>query len=140
MGLYGDPDALDALAAELAQRARDVRAAGAEHRREAERTRWVSDAAAAYRRQVARDCADVDAATDAMEQAAEALRRHADALRERLAEIARAERAVRAWLSERAARGVELFEDVGGVLGHLPEAGADAWRQASGRLSRLGMW
>lgn len=138
--MYGDPDGLDALAAEIAQRARDVYAAGAEHQREAERARWVSDAAAAYRRQVARDCADVHAAAEAMEQAAVLLRRHADELRQRLAEIARAEQAVRAWLSEQAARGDERFDDVAGLLGRLPEAGADAWRQASGRLSRLGLW
>ncbi|CCG02679.1 hypothetical protein [Blastococcus saxobsidens] len=140
MGWYGDPEALDALAAELAQRARDVRAAGAEHRRGAERARWVSDAAAAYRRQVALDCTDVDTAAGAMAEAAELLRRHADELREQLAEIARAEHAVRAWLSERAARGGELLGDVGDVLGQLPEAGADAWRQVSGRLSRLALW
>lgn len=137
MGWYGDPEALDALASELAQRARDVRAAGAEHRREGERARWVSDAAAAYRRQVARDCADVDAAADAMAEAVDLVRRHADELREQLAEIARAEHAVRIWLAEQALRGGELLDD---VLDDLPEVGADAWRQASGRLSRLGLW
>ena len=140
MGLYGDPDALDALAAELSQRAREVRAAGEEHRREGERARWVSDAATAYRRRLTRDCAAVDAAADEMEQAAEQLRRHADEVRARLEAIARAERAVRSWLAEQATRGGELLDDVGDVLGELPEAGADAWRQVSGRLSRLGLW
>ena len=140
MGLYGDADCLDALAAELSQRAGEVRAAGAEHRREGERARWVSDAASAYRRQTARDCADVDAAADVMQEAADLLRRHAEDLRARLAEIARAERVARAWLSEQAACGGELLGDVGELLGELPEAGADAWRQVPGRLSRLGLW
>ena len=140
MGRYGDPAALDALAAELTQRARQVRAAGEEHRREGDRARWVSDAATAYRRQLAEDCAAVDAAADRMADAADLLRRHADEVRERLAAIARAEQAVRAWLGEQAARGSELLDDVGDVLGQLPEAGADAWRQVSGRLSRLGLW
>ena len=140
MGLYGEPAALDALADELAQRARQVRAEGEEHRHEGDRARWVSDAATAYRRQLDRDCAAVDAAADRLTDAADLLRRHADEVRERLAAIARAEQAVRAWLGEQAARGSELLDDVGDVLGQLPEAGADAWRRVSGRLSRLGLW
>ncbi|MCA0143770.1 WXG100 family type VII secretion target [Blastococcus sp. LR1] len=137
MGLYGDPAALDAVASELSQRAREVRAAGDEHRREGARTRWVSDAASAYRQQQAKDCADVDAAAEAMERAADLLRQHADEVRERLAAIARAEEAVRAWLSEQAARGGELLDDVGDFLGDLPESGADAWRGLSNQLGRL---
>jgi hypothetical protein len=140
MGMYGDPAALDALAAELSQRARSVRAAGDEHRREGARARWVSEAASAYRRQLAADCAAVDAAADAMDEAAEVLRRHADEVRERLAAIARAEREVRAWLADQASRAGDLAEDVGGLLGRLPEAGADAWRSVSSGLSRLGAW
>ncbi|MGY2004152.1 putative T7SS-secreted protein [Blastococcus sp. SYSU DS1024] len=137
---YGDPEALDALAAELVQRARAVRDAGEEHRRDGERARWVSDAAAAYRRRQARDCAEVDAAAEAIERAAELLRRHADEVRARLAAIARAERAVRSWLAERAARGENVLEQVGAVLGELPEAGADAWRTVPARLSGAGLW
>ena len=140
MGLYGEPAALDALADELAQRARQVRAEGEEHRHEGDRARWVSDAATAYRRQLAADCAAVDVAADRMADAADLLRRHADEVRERLATIARSEQAVRAWLGERAARGSEVLDEVGDVLGRLPEAGADAWRQVSGRLSALGLW
>ncbi|RBY95270.1 hypothetical protein DQ237_14415 [Blastococcus sp. TF02-8] len=139
MGLYGDPDALDALASELSQRAGEVRAGGEEHRLEGARTRWVSEAASAYRERQAEDCADVDTAADAMERAADLLRRHADEVRERLAAIARAEEAVRSWLSDQAARGGELLGDVGDLLGDLPEAGADAWRGISGRLNRLGL-
>ncbi|MGY2065814.1 hypothetical protein [Blastococcus sp. SYSU DS0619] len=138
--MYGDPAALDALADELCGRARQVRAAADEHRREGARARWVSEAASAYRRQLAADCAAVDAVAGELDAAAELLRRHADEVRERLAAIARAEREVRAWLAEQAARGGDLLQDVGDVLGELPEAGADAWRQASSRLSRLGLW
>ncbi|WP_040336851.1 hypothetical protein [Candidatus Blastococcus massiliensis] len=140
MGLYGDPAALDALAAELDQRARQVRAAGEEHRAQAHRARWVSDAASAYRRQLAADCATVDAAADQLEAAADLLRRHADDVRERLAAVARAEQAVRGWLSEQVQRGGEELEDVGDLLGALPEAGADAWRGLAGQLSRRGLW
>ncbi|MGY1914011.1 hypothetical protein [Blastococcus sp. SYSU DS0973] len=138
--MYGDPAALDALADELCGRARQVRTAADEHRREGHRARWVSEAAAAYRRQLAGDCAAVDAAADGLDAAADLLRRHADEVRDRLAAIARAEREVRAWSAERATRSDELLEDVGSVLAELPEAGAEAWRQAAVRLSRLGLW
>ena len=138
--MYGDPDALDALATELSQRAREVRAAGEEHRREGDRARWLSEAASAYRRQLARDCGAVEVVADEMEQAADELRRHADEVRSRLQAIARAEQVVRAWLAEQAARGGELLDDVGDALGALPEAGADAWHSVSGQLSRLGLW
>ncbi|SEL98553.1 hypothetical protein SAMN04515665_12525 [Blastococcus sp. DSM 46786] len=140
MGAYGDPDALDGLAAELVRRAGAVRAAGEEHRRAGARTRWVSDAATAYRRQQARDCAAVDAAADAMAHAAGLLRRHADEVRARLAAIARAEQAVRSWLEQQAARGGDLLEEVADVVGELPEAGAEAWRTVSARLSSAGLW
>jgi hypothetical protein len=138
--LYGDPAALDALASELSQRARSVRAAADEHRRAGARARWVSEAASAYRRQLATDCAAVDAAADAMDDAAGVLRRHADEVRERLAAIARAEREVRDWLAGQAFRVGDVAEDVGNVLAELPEAGADAWRNVSKQLTRLGLW
>lgn len=140
MGSYGDPAALDALAAELSQRARSVRAAADEHRRDGTRARWVSEAASAYRRQLATDCAAVETAADAVDEAAETLRRHAEEVRDRLAAIARAEREVRAWLADQAPRVGDFAGDVGSLLGELPEAGADAWRDVSSRLSRLGAW
>jgi hypothetical protein len=140
VGVYGDPAALDALAAELSQRARSVRAAADEHRRDGARARWVSDAASAYRRQLAADCSAVEAAADAMDAAADLLRRHADEVRDRLAAIARAEREVRAWLADQASRVGDLADDVGSLLGRLPEAGADAWRDVSRGLTRLGAW
>lgn len=140
MGLYGDPDALDALASELGHRARRVREAGEEHRARGHRARWVSDAASAYRRQLAADCAAVAAAADRMEEAADLLRRHADEVREQLAAIAHAEQVVRGWLSEQLQRGADLLGEVGDVLSDLPEAGADAWRGVAGRLSRQGLW
>jgi hypothetical protein len=138
--VYGDPAALDALAAELSQRARSVRAAADEHRRNGARARWVSEAASAYRRQLATDCVGVDAAADAMDDAADLLRGNADEIRERLAAIARAEREVRAWLADQAAQVGDLAEDVGHLLSRLPEAGADAWRNVSSGLTRLGAW
>jgi hypothetical protein len=138
--MYGDPAALDALASELSQRARSVRAAADEHRRDGARARWVSEAASVYRRQLATDCSAVDAAADAMDEAAALLRRHADEIRDRLAAIASAEREVRAWLAEQASRVGEFADDVGALLGALPEAGADAWRNVSGQLTRLGAW
>jgi uncharacterized protein YukE len=140
MGLYGDPAALDALASELSQRARAVRAAADEHRRDGARARWVSEAASAYRRQLETDCAAVEAAADAMDEAADLLHRHADEVRDRLAAIARAEREVRAWLADQASKVGDVAEDVGKLLGRLPEAGADAWRDVSRGLSRLGAW
>ena len=140
MGRYGDPAALEALASELSQRARSVRAAADEHRRDGAGARWVSAAASVYRRQLTTDCATVDAAADAMDEAAYLLRRHADEVRDRLAAIARAEREVRAWLAHQALPVGDVADDVGDLLGALPEAGADAWRDVSRQLSRLGAW
>lgn len=140
LGLYGDPDALDAIAAELVQRARQVREAGEDHRAQARAARWVSAAASAYHRQLAVDCAAVDAAAEQMEEAAGLLRRHADEVRERLVAIACAEQAVRGWLSEQVQRGGEFLDDVGDLLGRLPEAGADAWRGLAGQLTSRGSW
>ena len=140
MRLGYEEAALDALAAELSQRACWVRTAADEHRREGARARWVSEAASAYRRQLAADCVAVEAAADAMDEAAEVLRRHADEVRERLAAIARAEREVRAWLADQAAQLGDLADDVAGLVGRLPEAGADAWRSVSSGLTRLGAW
>lgn len=140
MGLYGDPAALDALASELSARAREVRVAGDEHRRAATTTRWVSTAASAYRRQMSADCAQVDAAAERMDAAADLLRQHADEVRERIAAIARAEQEVRDWLADQAARGGELVDQAGDLLGQLPEAGAEAWRDVAGGLRRLGLW
>lgn len=140
MGLYGDPDALDSLASELHQRAQLVRRAADEHRAQAARAHWVSTAASAYRRRVTADCADVEAAAEALDHAAVVLRRHADEVRDRIAAIARAERAVRTWVAHQEAKGEQLLGDAGHLIGRLPAAGAEAWEHVAGSLTRLGAW
>jgi len=99
--VYGNPDELDRLAAQLRHRAEVVRTSGRHHERAGQAARWVSASASAYRNTASRDRARTDAAADALDAAAAALSRHADTVRERIAMIAHAEQAVTGWLQDR---------------------------------------
>ena len=88
--MYGNPDELDRLAAQLRQRAEVVRMSGRHHERVGQAARWVSTSASAYRSVASQDRARTDVAADALDAAAAALSRHADTVRERIAMIAHA--------------------------------------------------
>ena len=99
MSLYGDPDELDRLAAQLLEHAARARQHAADHARRAQNTRWVSTAADACRARLAADRTDVDRATERLEQAAAALRAHAQQVRHTVVLIARYEREVTDWFA-----------------------------------------
>jgi hypothetical protein len=95
--LYGDPAALEQLAATLRARADEVRDHSSAYLRAGRAAHWVSVAAAEYREQVGRADAEVHRAADALDEAADALLAHARQVRAALAEIARIERAATDW-------------------------------------------
>ncbi len=99
IGLYGDPEQLDELAAKLTQRASLVRQHAGDHVRRAQGAHWVSSAAQQYRDTVVTDRAAADQAAANMEYAAAALRAHAQQVRETLATIIRYEREATAWFA-----------------------------------------
>lgn len=103
--MYGDPDALDELAAGLRARATAVREYADDHLRRCGAARWVSTAADAFRAQVAADHAAAYRAAADVDRAAAVLRAHADQVRDTLSLIRRFEREVAQW-AERRARGV----------------------------------
>ena len=110
--MYGDPDALDKLAAGLKKHATEVREHADEHQRLGQAARWVSTAAQAYRDKVTQDKAAAYQVADRIDAAAAALRAHAQEIRETLAVIARFERAATEWFNETAHKVANTFEDV----------------------------
>jgi ABC-type transporter Mla subunit MlaD len=128
MRFYGDPDALDGVAAQLRQRAELVRTAAADHQRAGQSARWVSMSASAYRSVVARDRTRVDGAAAALDGAADALSRHAAVVRERIAMIAQAEQAVTGWLNQRWKQAEQVVTQVAGTLDpFVRQLGQDPW-------------
>ena len=110
--MYGDPDALDRLAAGLQQHATAVREHADEHQRLGQAARWVSIAAPAYRDKVAQDKAAAYRAADRIDAAAAALRVHAQEVRETLAMIARFERDATQWFTDTAHKVANMVEEV----------------------------
>jgi len=110
LGMYGDPDALDRLAARMRAYAGEVRQDAAEHVRRGQRAEWVSTAAQRYRDRVAQDRSQVDRAADQLEQAAQVLSAHAQQVRETLAMIAHIEQEATAWFDRQASRLVDTVE------------------------------
>jgi hypothetical protein len=100
--MYGDPDSLDRLAAKLSARAEEVRQHADNHVKAAAAAHWVSTAADAYRDRAAQDRVKVRYAADSLDEAAAALRAHAQHVRDLLAEIGRIEREATAWFEREA--------------------------------------
>ncbi len=120
IGLYGDPDELDALAGKLTERASVVRQHADDHLRRAQLAHWVSSAAQHYRDTVVSDRGAVDRAAADLEHAAAVLHAHAQQVRETLAAISRYEHEVTAWfahtsqsLLDRAESLVEKVDNIG---------------------------
>jgi hypothetical protein len=97
LSMYGDPDALDQLAQRLQTKALDIREYVDVHVRQGRAAHWVSVAAEACRDRIAKDGADADRAGAKLEDAAVALRVHAQRVRELIALIVHYERAATAW-------------------------------------------
>jgi hypothetical protein len=92
----GDPDQLDALATRIAAEAETIRDRARLLHRHAAEVRWRSSAADAFRARIERDVTALGGAAAGLDDAAVALRRHADTVRARIqflheaAELARA--------------------------------------------------
>ncbi len=99
--MYGDPAALEELAAVLSRRADEVRQHCDGYIRAGRAAHWVSTAADEYRRHVEHEGVRMLRAADALDDAAAGLRAHAGQVREALAEIARMEHAATEWFEER---------------------------------------
>lgn len=100
--MYGDPDELDKLAAQLRSRAAQIREHAADHVRLSSRARWVSTAADTYREKVRQDREKADRAADELNRAAALLEAHAQEVRETIARIARIERETVDWFQRQA--------------------------------------
>ncbi|MBO3736881.1 WXG100 family type VII secretion target [Actinoplanes flavus] len=124
MGLYGDPDELDRLAARLREKAARIRDEAATHEARGHAAAWVSDGAAAYRERLSRDRAEVARQAAGIDHAAALLTEHAESVRQIIADIARIERETRQW-----------FVDTGKSLVDR----ADDLIEAAGRTLRRGL-
>lgn len=114
--MYGDPDAIRALASRLQAQADEVRDEADRLVSLLSRTRWTGLAADAARTRGRRRAGDLAACAAQHDGAAEALERHAREVEERRALIARAERVAGVLLDT----GVEL-------VGSLPPPGHRDW-------------
>jgi uncharacterized protein YukE len=158
--MYGNPDELDRLAKQIDQHADEVRKRGADIVAKAAAMQWKSAAADACRRAIGEDRAKLDAVADRLNTAAAALRKHAQEVREKIAEIGRIEHAVTGWFHDqltnlqRVGHGVE--SGVRHVLGtsgsseapwaswphqpgNLPPSGDKAWLDVGSFLRKQGV-
>ncbi|MGH3683883.1 MAG: WXG100 family type VII secretion target, partial [Pseudonocardiaceae bacterium] len=140
MSFYGDPDELDHLAGQIERRAEEVRdhASGMDARARA--MRWKSVAADRARETVTGDRRNLDETAQRLDEAAALLRRHAQNVRETIAEIKQIEQAVTAWFSKAivefnnaVAEFTNLVNDVArGVVhwitGEQPEPPREPWQ------------
>jgi uncharacterized protein YukE len=122
MSWYGDPDALDRLAAALDRDAARVRERAAAVRAVPAGAHWRGPAADAFHSSVVREAAALDGAARELDDAAAALRRHAGAVREQLARIRALEHAVTSWFSSQLSRLEHVVTD---PLGSLRDLVAD---------------
>lgn len=126
MAWYGDPDALDALARQLERDAGAVRDRARAVTAAARGTAWRGDAADAFRRTVDEDADHLLRAAAELDEAAAAMRRHADEVRAQLARIRALERAVAGW-----------FDDQLGRLRAAADAALDALQDPLGTLKSV---
>lgn len=97
MSFYGDPDELDRLAGQIGRNAEDVRTRGSEMDARARAMRWKSVAADRARETVAGDRRQLEETAHQLDEAATLLRRHAQEVREIIAQITMFEQAVVNW-------------------------------------------
>lgn len=93
MSWYGDPDGLDRLGARLSAAAQRVRDRAATVRSAAAAGGWRGPAAQAFHDSVARESTQLERAADGLDDAAAAMHRHAEAVREEIARLLRLEQA-----------------------------------------------
>lgn len=145
MSRYGDPDVLDAHARQLAADADGVRARARALEASVARMRWRGEAAEAFRRTVAGDADHLHRAAGELDEAAGAMRAHAEEVRERLAQIRRLERAVADWFDDQlrslqdAGRGVVPWPGWAWRPRTLPDPGDLAWFDVAADLRAWGV-
>lgn len=155
MPWYGDPDALDAHARGLAADAEAVRGRARALEASVAQLRWQGDAARAFRGSVERDADHLHRAGRELDEAAAALRAHAEQVRARLAQIRALERAVSGWfdaqlaaLADAAGDPLRALRDAvadppwsgwGWRPGTLPAPGDRAWLEVADDLRRRGV-
>jgi uncharacterized protein YukE len=93
MSWYGDPDGLHRLATQLSAAAGRARDRSCDVRATSAAVRWRGPAAAAFHASVFRESGVLERAADELDDAARALHRHADAVRQELERLCAAERA-----------------------------------------------
>jgi uncharacterized protein YukE len=114
MSWYGDPDGLDALAVQLSSAAARTRDRAAEVRATSASAHWRGQAADAFHASVYRESGLLQRAADELDDAAAALHRHADAVRQEIARLLAVERAA----AELVMRGVSAVESGVSTVGH----------------------
>ena len=93
MSWYGDPDGLHRLAAQLSAAAGRARDRACDVRAATTTARWQGPAADAFHAAMFRESGVLERAADELDDAARALHRHADAVRQELDRLLAAERA-----------------------------------------------
>lgn len=143
MSWYGDPDALDAAARQLAADSDAVRARARALSASVATMRWEGTAATAFRRTFEQDVDALHRAARELEQAAAELREHAAEVRARLARIRALEEAVTGWFDSQLRAAAQAAADaVSDPLGTLRRAVADppwsSWVWRPGQLPAAG--
>ncbi|KJK51677.1 hypothetical protein UK23_06040 [Lentzea aerocolonigenes] len=104
--MYGNPDELDRIAAEIEKRADGVRDRAKKLDDDARKMEWHSVAAERCRETVGGDMRQLEKAADGLAEAAALLRRHAQEVRELIAMIKNVSEAVVGWF----ASAIDRFE------------------------------
>lgn len=158
--MYGNPDELDRLAKQIDQHAEELRRRASDMVSKAAAMQWKSTAADACRNAIGNDRGTLDSVAERLDQAGTALRKHAQEVREKIAEIGRIEHAVTGWFHdrihdlERVGKGVESGVEhalgLGGSAGapwrswphqpgNLPPSGDKAWLDVGDFMRRQGV-
>lgn len=116
---YGDPQDLERHAQVLRHDATELRRQAREQVAHAAGMVWHSLAADACRRQIDADQQRVERVATELDEAAAALTAHADTVRERLAQIAAIERAVRTWFTGQLGAVGDVLESAVDAAGNL---------------------
>lgn len=114
MAFYGDPDELDRIAGQIETRAEEVRTRATEMDAKARAMHWKSIAADRCRELIGEDKRALHGVAERMDEAAAALRRHAQEVRELLAMIKNAMEKITGWFRSAVDtfnRAVEGFKD-----------------------------
>ncbi|HVM27794.1 MAG TPA: WXG100 family type VII secretion target [Mycobacteriales bacterium] len=128
--LQGDPDALEAGARRLAAAASSVHRCAGRLAATGRDLHWRGEAAEAFRASLADDVARLRRTAESLEDAADAMHRHAAAVRERLAALAAA-RAAALELADRTAASAR--DAVAGAAGDVAGAAVSVVAEAARR-------